>query len=405
MPTAAAPRRLGSSMAESGSRMGTISPPLAMAISYLPRRFDFKRGKAATDHVLGPHGSGTWSPCVGSPNPPFELSAAPLRTTRRQPREPSRGTTERRASSRPSDEFSCGQGSDYPHVLNAQGDHIVRANGVELCVETFGDPDDPAILLIHGAGSSMLSWNEELCARLADGHRLVVRYDSRDAGRSVSYEPGAPQYELRDLVADAIGLLDTLSLAGAHVVGMSQGGLIGQLLALDHPDRVASLTLASTTPFDGQQHPDLPGASAELRAFFANEPPQPDWTDRAAVIDYLVEAERPFAARSRPFDEAAMRDLAGQVFDRAANIAANVTNPFLAGTGDPWRGRLGEISAPALVIHGEEDPMFPLAHAHALANEIPGAELLALEGTGHEYFPPHTWEVVVPAILRHSAAR
>ena len=99
---------------------------------------------------------------------------------------------------------------------------------------------------------------------------------------------------------------------------MSAGAAIAQLVALDHPDRVASLTLASSTPgIPGEENHDLPGVSAELRAAFANEPPEPDWTDRAAVIDYLVEAERPYAARSRPYDEAAMRDLAGRVFDRS----------------------------------------------------------------------------------------
>ena len=113
-------------------------------------------------------------------------------------------------------------------------------------------------------------------------------------------------------------------------------------------------------------------------AVFANEPPEPDWTDRAAVIDYLVEGERPYAARSRPYDEAAMRDLAGRVFDRSTNIAASLTNPFLVEAGDPWRPRLGQVAAPTLVVHGTEDPLFPYGHAVALANEIPGAELLAL---------------------------
>jgi pimeloyl-ACP methyl ester carboxylesterase len=288
--------------------------------------------------------------------------------------------------------------------LNPPGEHIVQANGVDLCVGTFGDPADPAILLIHGAGSSMLSWDEELCELLAAGRRFVIRYDSRDAGRSVTYEPGAPRYALPDLVADAVGLLDSFGLASAHIVGMSAGAAIAQLLALDHPDRVASLTLASSTPgIPGEEARDLPGVSEELKASFAGEPPQPDWADRAAVIDYLVEAERPYAARSRPFDAAATRDLAGRVFDRSANIAASLTNPFIVDAGDPWRQRLGQVAAPTLVVHGTEDPLFPYGHALALAEEIPGADLLALEQTGHEYFPRATWDLVVPAILRHTS--
>jgi pimeloyl-ACP methyl ester carboxylesterase len=289
--------------------------------------------------------------------------------------------------------------------LSTVSDHIVQANGVDLCVETFGDPGDPAILLIHGAGSSMLSWDEALCARLAAGRRFVIRYDGRDAGRSVTYEPGAPQYTGRDLVADAVGLLDTFGVGSAHVVGMSAGAAIGQLLALDHPDRVASLTLASATPSDGQRYPDLPPMSQELKAFFTDGLPQPDWGDRDAVIDYLVEVDRPFAAGSRPFDEAAARDLAGRVFDRSANIAASLTNPFMVDAGDRCRHLLGEVAAPTLVVHGTEDPLFPFGHALALAKEIPGAELLPLEHTGHEYFPRHTWDVVVPAIVRHTSGR
>jgi pimeloyl-ACP methyl ester carboxylesterase len=288
-----------------------------------------------------------------------------------------------------------------PAVLNSPGDHIVQANGVDLCVETFGDAADPAILLIHGAGSSLLSWDEKLCRLLADGGRFVIRYDLRDAGRSVTYEPGTTKYGMRDLVEDAVGLLDALGVERAHIVGMSAGGGIGQLLALDHPERVATLTLASSTPGGpGPPNPDLPDPAPQL---FANEPPEPDWSDREAVIDYLVEAERPFAALSWPFDESAMRELAGRVVDRSTNLEWGLASAFSQAAGEPWRERLGAIAVPTLVIHGNEDPLFPYGHALALAEEIPGAELLPLEATGHEYFPPHTWDVVVPAILGHTS--
>jgi pimeloyl-ACP methyl ester carboxylesterase len=272
---------------------------------------------------------------------------------------------------------------------------------VDLCAQTFGEHPEPAIVLIHGAGNCMLAWDERFCERLAAGPRFVIRYDLRDAGRSMMHEPGARPYALRDLAADAVGVLDALGLARAHFVGMSLGAAIAQLLALDHRDRVTSLTLASSTPGGpGHETPDLPPMSEELAAFFADEPPEPEWADRAAVIDYLVAAERPFAAGSRHFDEAAARDLAGRVFDRSADIRASLTGAFELDAGEPWRQRLGEVAAPTLVIHGTEDPLFPFDHARALAREIPGAELLALERTGHEYFPPATWDLVVPAILR-----
>jgi pimeloyl-ACP methyl ester carboxylesterase len=274
---------------------------------------------------------------------------------------------------------------------------IIRANGVDLCAETFGDPADPAILLVHGAGNTMLSWDEALCERLAAGPRFVIRYDLRDAGQSVSYEPGAPPYGLRDLVDDAAGLLDALGVDRAHVVGLSTGGSIGQLLALDHPERVASLTLAASTPgIPGGEGDDLPGPSGELR-----EPPQPDWSDRASVIEYIVESERPFSPR---FDEEAARELAARVVDHTTN-PASTSNVYLLDPGEPWRDRLAGITAPALVIHGSEDPFFPFDHARALVREIPGAELLAVARMGHEYFPPDTWDLVVPAILAISRSQ
>jgi pimeloyl-ACP methyl ester carboxylesterase len=279
------------------------------------------------------------------------------------------------------------------------GERMIRANGVDLCAETFGDAGDPAILLIHGAGNCMLLWDEELCERLAAGARHVIRYDCRGAGRSVA--SGA--FGLRDLVADAAGLLDALGVERAHVLGMSLGGAIAQLLALEHPERVATLILASSTPGGpGHSQPDLPGASEDL---YANEPPEPDWSDRASVVDYLVEAERPYAARSRPFDADGMRALAERVFDHSTDIEASLTGGFDFDVGDPWRERLGEVAAPTLVIHGTEDPQFPYAHGVALADAIPRAELLPLEHTGHEYFPRATWDVVVPAILRHTAGQ
>jgi pimeloyl-ACP methyl ester carboxylesterase len=290
--------------------------------------------------------------------------------------------------------------------LAGSGERIVRANGVDICVETFGDPADPPILLIMGGAASMDWWEDGFCERLIAGSRFVIRYDHRDTGRSVSYEPGAAPYSLRDLAEDAVGLLDAFGLESAHLVGFSIGGWIGQLVALDHPDRVASLTLISTTPTAGPSDPDLPEMSQELQAFFAEETSEPDWSDRDAMIDYIVEGERPFAG-SRPFNEAAIREIAARVFDRTTNLASSITNHAGIDSGERWRERLGEVSAPTLIIHGTEDPMYPYGNAVALAKEIPGAQLLALERVGHETPTPHRalWDVVVPAILRHTSVR
>jgi pimeloyl-ACP methyl ester carboxylesterase len=275
---------------------------------------------------------------------------------------------------------------------------VVEANGVELCVSTLGDRADPPILLIGGSSSSMDWWEDEFCEQLAAGPRFVIRYDHRDTGRSVTYGPGAPPYTGRDLVEDAVGLFDALDVARAHLVGISMGGGIAQHVALEFPERVASLTLISTSLAVGDTS-DLPSMSRETAAKF--DVPAPDWSDRAAVIDYITHLARVSASPSRRFDEEAFRELAARVVERSRDIAASFTNHDLIEPGDPPRRQLGEIDVPVLVIHGRDDPVFPLEHGRALAEAIPGGALLALERTGHE-LPKETWEVVVPAILEHT---
>jgi pimeloyl-ACP methyl ester carboxylesterase len=274
----------------------------------------------------------------------------------------------------------------------------VQVNGVDLCVETFGRPADPAILLIMGAGASMDWWQDDFCARLAAGPRYVIRYDHRDTGQSTSYPPGEPGYTGDDLVADAAALIAVLGARGAHVVGQSAGGALAQLLALDHPERVASLTLVATSP--AGPDPDLPPMTDEASAAFAAIA-EPDWSDRAAVIEHLTEQWRAGASRSRPFDAQGTRALSARVVDRTTNMESSMKNFYATEGSDRWRERLGGLDLPTLVVHGTGDPVFPLGHAEALAREIPRAELLTLEGGGHE-LARRDWDVVVPAIVRIS---
>lgn len=278
----------------------------------------------------------------------------------------------------------------------------VNVNGVELCVETFGERADPPVLLI---GVTTLSWPDELCTALTA--RYVVRYDLRDAGQSTFVDPDAPAYNLRDLVTDASELLVTLDLGRAHVVGMGVGGFIAQLLALDHPDQVASLTLVSTRPVaPGPVDPDLPDHAPEVMEQLFGRP-QPDWTDRDSVVDYLTGSAR-LMSGSRGFDENDVRTAAGAVFDRAeptanAQLASHLGSMFAAIDCQPrWRERLGDITAPALVVHGDEDPFFPHGNGVALAAEIPGATLLTLPGIG-QGLPRVAWPTVVEALLHHTS--
>lgn len=280
----------------------------------------------------------------------------------------------------------------------ASAEQTLQANGVSLVAQTFGDPADPAILLIHGATTSMLGWQEEFCERLAAGKRFVIRYDQRDTGRSVSYPPGAPGYTFRDLVADAIGVLDAFNVDRAHLVGTSMGGGLAMSAALDYPERVASLTLIGTSPGGD----DLPPMSEAFLAHISGAE-SPDWSDREAVVDHIMAFLRVVSGGSGYLDEAAMRPLIAQDVARTTNVASSQINHFAMDVGEPIRDHLGTIAAPALIIHGDIDPVFPLGHAHALQREIPGAALLTLPRTGHE-IPREVWDVVIPAILRHTAS-
>jgi pimeloyl-ACP methyl ester carboxylesterase len=278
-------------------------------------------------------------------------------------------------------------------------ERMIEANGVELCTEAFGDPTHPPILLVMGTGASMLWWEEGFCRTLADGGRFVIRYDHRDTGRSVAYEPGRPGYTGADLVADAAGVLDAYDIAAAHIVGASAGGAFAQLLALDHPERVLSLILISTSPaLPGDRQ--LPAPTEEFMRFVSTA--EVDWSDAQSVIDYLVDYSRVLAGGRRPFDEAAVRALVRRDVERARDFAA-VQNHDSIPDDDRQRGRLSSITAPTLVIHGTADPMFPIGHGEALAEEIPGASLLTLEGAGHGVERPD-WETVVRAMLGRTAA-
>jgi pimeloyl-ACP methyl ester carboxylesterase len=276
---------------------------------------------------------------------------------------------------------------------------IVPANGVEVCVQTFGPTDAVPVLLIGGAACSMLYWDDEFCAQLAAGPRFVLRYDHRDTGRSTTCPPGEPNYTISDLRDDLIGVLDAFAIERAHLVGLSMGGGLAQLAALEHPGRVASLTLIATSPAGPSGGGDLPSMSEEVQAEFGALT-EPDWSDHAAVIEWLATQEQLCAARSVPFDLAGMRATMARVLDRAIDIRS-MANHFSILGGDAPRNGLAEIGAPTLVLHGDEDPLFPPAHGAALAAEIPGARLVRLPRMGHEW-PRRAWVEALPAILRHT---
>ena len=277
---------------------------------------------------------------------------------------------------------------------------LLRVGDVDLCVDEYGDRGDPPVLLVHGAAASMDWWDVGFCESIAAGGRRVIRYDHRDTGRSTTGPAGAPAYDGTALETDVVALVETLDAGPVHLIGLSMGGGIAQAVADHRPDLVVALTLIATSAAGGTDTAALPGVSPELQALFTDPPPDPDWTDRDAVIGWFTAGERAYSGRL--FDEGRTRAIAGQVFDRSVDPAAAGNHWLLEGEGDPVD--VGRISAPTLVVHGTDDPMFPLPHGEALAAAISGARLLVVEGMGHQVPPEPTWGRVVPEILSLQSA-
>ena len=229
-------------------------------------------------------------------------------------------------------------------------------------------------------------------------HAQLVR---RDTGRSESYPPGEPGYSFADLVDDAVGVLDATATERVHVVGMSTGGWIAQLLALGYPERVATLTLIASRPnAPGPVDDDLPGHHEAIMDAIMNTP-DPDWSDERAVVDHLVRQARTLAGAGA-FDEASARAHAEAEVARTTDVRCATTNVGFADHGPRWRERLGEITAPTLVLHGEDDPFFPIGNGEALAAEIPDAHLVRLGRAGHR-LPAHAIPIVAEELIAHTA--
>ncbi|WP_203336126.1 alpha/beta fold hydrolase [Nocardioides limicola] len=276
-------------------------------------------------------------------------------------------------------------------ILDLDLDHV------SLAVDEFGDRGAPPVLLIAGATQSMDWWTPDFCELLAAEGLYVVRYDQRDTGRSTTSPPGRPDYTGIDLATDPLRILDALAVEAAHLVGLSMGGGIAQYLAVHTPHRVRTLTLIESSPAGGDTG-ELPPPDAALDQSEGALPVVTDWTDASAVIDYRVEAERPYAG-SLGFDEARVREIATVEVRRSRTTESSWTNHFLVAEGaeaDP-----SSITAPTLILHSDTDPLFPLPHGEALARMIPHASLLRVDGMGHEAPPPPVWDTVVPALVAH----
>ncbi len=283
----------------------------------------------------------------------------------------------------------------------------VNANGITIEYEEFGDPRGRPLLLIMGLGAQMILWHEEFCQQLAERGYRVIRFDNRDVGKSTWFDHlgvpdvmsavtaalarqpvGAP-YLIRDMAADAVGLLDALHIDQADIVGASMGGMIAQAVAIEFPSRLRTLTSIMSSTGNPNLPPASPGALAVLMA----PPPK----TRAESIERGVTVFRAIGSPGFPFDETAIRERAERSYDRGFNPNGTVRQ-LVAILGSGSRSEaLRSVATPALVVHGKDDPLVPLAAGQDTAAAIPGAELLAIDGMGHD-MPRAVWPRLVDAI-------
>lgn len=289
---------------------------------------------------------------------------------------------------------------------------IAKSNGIEIAYETFGEADNRPLLLTAGLSYQMIRWPEEFCRLLADrGHR-VIRFDNRDAGLSTHFDSaGAPNiiklyqkifagekpevpYLLRDMAADTVGLLDALGIPAAHLVGVSMGGMIGQTIAIEYPERILSLVSIMSSTGRGS----LPGPRDDVMAHTMKPIPR----EREAAIEHLVETEFLLAGDVYPADEERARDEAVQSIERCHD-PLGITRQLAAIMASGSRVKaLGSVKTPTLVIHGDQDPLLLIECGKDTAACIPGARFLQMDGMGH-YLPRELWPRLVDAISQHTS--
>jgi pimeloyl-ACP methyl ester carboxylesterase len=284
----------------------------------------------------------------------------------------------------------------------------IKANGITLEYDERGPKDGVPILLIMGFGSQMTSWPDEFPQGLADAGLRVIRFDNRDVGLSQKWDGVIPNaqaaqaaiaagkkpdvpYVLSDMAADAAGLLDALGVKSAHILGASMGGMIAQLVALDHAANARSLISVFSTTGD----PSLPRSTPEAMAALTAKPAS---TDRAAVIAHSVKGRRAYASTAYPFDEARLAALVGSSYDRSYYPEGSLRHWSAIMSSPPRTERLKKLSIPTLVLHGTADTLIPVQAGRHTAQSIPGAEYLEVEGWGHD-LPLPVLPVLFAAIL------
>ena len=278
--------------------------------------------------------------------------------------------------------------------------------GVELVYETIGDPDDPALLLVMGLGMQLIHWDWEFCEGLAERGFRVIRFDNRDAGLSTKIDAPVPNvmramaglptrvpYLLNDMADDSFGLLDHLGIERAHVAGVSMGGMIAQTMAIRRPERVLSLGSMLSTPGDRRV------GTPKLRVWsvLMGRAPQ----DRDAYVEYFVHVFRMIGSPGYPVDEELMRERAAATYDRCHHPAGTARQLGAILASGSRTAALRRLDVPTVVIHGKNDPLVPFRAGVATARAIPGAELVAIPGMGHD-LPRELWPRFTDALVANA---
>jgi len=286
-------------------------------------------------------------------------------------------------------------------------EQMAKVGELDICYETFGRREDPAFLLVMGLGTQMLGWHEGFCAQLAERGFFVIRYDNRDIGRSTHLkgrrpptikqlllrDKAAAAYSLADMADDGIGLLDQLGIERAHVAGASMGGMIAQLMAANHPDRV--LSLASIMSNTGHRWKGMPGL--RIYPLFMRRPPD----NREGAIESTVSTFRTIGSPAYPFDEEELRRTAQLSFERGYNPAGTARQLAAIVTSGDRVQDLRRITAPTVVIHGTRDVMVRPSGGRETARAIPGARLIEIDGMGHD-LPRELWDRILGAMVANS---
>ena len=259
---------------------------------------------------------------------------------------------------------------------------IVSFNNTEIFTESFGDFENPAILLIMGASSSMIWWESEFCEKLANNGFFVIRFDNRDTGKSTHYPIGKPDYSFDDMAEDAVRVLDAYGIKKAVIMGMSMGGMLAQIIAVRHPERISGLVLLCSvfiTKADG----GLPQSSDEVNVFFEAIAKTIPAESSGDIVNAALAQWQSTNQSSRPHDLEYIRKMISYDAERALCYESR-TNHFAVRMNDGELGRISQIAAPVLVIQGTEDVVIPYQHGVLLSKTLPSATLLTLNGAGHE---------------------